>query len=381
MVIMKVDALGAKGTSEEQARKVVEASLKFIREYDFEGDIVLYGDGAEIDSHLPLGLSQIHIEDTPDFFKNYSTPIVKGVEKNLSGREILAFLNTEEARKNSLVRTISNLDSENEFAISSHETSAFAAVSRQLLRPSDKVLKSIKPSFFARMPHSDKSHPLYLTDGGISTNLTSEEVARQGIIASAYFHALHGFKPVTKVLSNGNTDTKGTTFVQGIVSYLKEFDEKNPGFLNFGEGSIQEDAKLINTGQANLYIADAFTGNVSVKSQEAVLAYAKQLGLDFKKGLRDGLKSSNTKIRDLAVIAGLGMAKLAFSGSYFDRAFKEVDPRQYSGGLVIPSKGVFYKNHSSYTVEGLYGSMIAAHEHFKSNVNQKLEEKVQDLIF
>ena len=126
-------------------------------------------------------------------------------------------------------------------------------------------------------------------------------------------HALHVSTPRVGLLSIGEEAGKGNTLVQDAFALL----EKTEGIHFVGNVEPKE----VLQGLVDVVVTDGFTGNIFIKTSEAVAAML----FDF---IKDAVKG-----HPLA-LAGMALAKPAFKGIR-----QRLDPREYGGAPLLGVNG------------------------------------------
>lgn len=120
----------------------------------------------------------------------------------------------------------------------------------------------IRPCLCALFPVRD-GHAVVL-DIGANAECRPEFLVQFAIMGKVYAQTMLGISnPRIGLLSNGEEEGKGNDLVRNTFPLLKESD------LNF-IGNIE--GKELFNGQADVVVTDGFTGNVMLKSTEAVAA-------------------------------------------------------------------------------------------------------------
>ncbi len=157
------------------------------------------------------------------------------------------------------------------------------------------------------------SHPL-LVDNGANADCQPEWLLQFALMGSLYMERVYGIAaPRVALISNGEEEGKGTALIKEAIPALQRSG------LNY-VGNIEP--KEFMAGEADVAVTDGFTGNIMIKTAEAI---AKHL-LEF---LRDEIMaSSRTKL-------GGALAKPAFN-----RARKALNPDEVGGAPLLGVNGV-----------------------------------------
>lgn len=197
------------------------------------------------------------------------------------------------------------------------------------------ALAGILPSYHGR---------LVLMDCGANTNCKPLNLLQFAQMSSIYMSDTVGIKnPRIGLVNIGTEETKGNELVKNSYQLLKKFSKDlNINFVGNVEG---REAFL---GEADVVIADGFTGNVFLKSIEG-------LGKLVKVSLKESL--SKDIISKIAAIPSLPAIK---------RFSKMVDYKEYGGALFLGVQKPVVKAHGS-SDEKLFKFTIKQAEQFVEN--------------
>lgn len=183
-----------------------------------------------------------------------------------------------------------------------------------------KRIKGIKrPAIASVMPSAKK--PILLMDCGANAECRAEFLYQFGLMGDLYMkHILKYENPRIALANNGVEETKGTPLVREAYELMK----KAP--YNF-VGNIE--GRQIPFGDADVIVADGFTGNLILKMYEGV---AKVL----MNGIKDAfMKNIFSKLSYLGVKSGLDDMK------------KQFDYKEYGGAVMLGVKKPVIKAHGS----------------------------------
>lgn len=158
------------------------------------------------------------------------------------------------------------------------------------------ILKNIpgikRAALVAPFPTKVKGKYVIVLDAGASNENSPEEMAQFAVMGRYYYQAVYDKEePTIQLLSNGSEEHKGSPNGQAAYKLLKE---KNlPGF----KGNIE--ARYVCAGDADVVVADGYTGNIFVKSSEGM---AKIVGSMIKSTFK---KNFITKLGYLFVRKGM----------------------------------------------------------------------------
>ncbi len=142
--------------------------------------------------------------------------------------------------------------------------------------------------------------------------------------------------PRVGLLSNGEEPEKGSMVVRDTYQLLN--DVSTSSGLNF-IGNIEP--KDVTQGLADVVVTDGFTGNVMVKTSEAIASFIARVVKN------DLLRGPLAKIGIILAIPGLLLALpgLLFLAPGLQRIIKRMDPTEVGGAPLLGVDGVVIKAH------------------------------------
>ncbi|MFC1592173.1 phosphate acyltransferase PlsX [Thermodesulfobacteriota bacterium] len=204
-----------------------------------------------------------------------------------------------------------------------------------------KRIKGIERPAIATVLPSLKG-PFIVADVGANNTCKPHQLAQFAIMCSVYSHYyLKCSKPRVGLISNGEEETKGTETIKQTHALLKESS------LNY-VGHIE--GKDMFFGNVDVAVCDGFTGNILLKSSEAV---AESLGRAIKEELQRNLMS---KIGYL------------FSRSAFMQLKKRFDYSEYGGAPLLGVNGPVIICHGRSTAFAIKNAVRAARDFAESKV-------------
>ncbi len=160
----------------------------------------------------------------------------------------------------------------------------------------------------------------FILDIGANADCKPEYLQQFALMGSIYARHVFGIsQPRVGLLSIGEEGGKGNSLVQDAFALLENMPN-----INF-VGNVEP--KEVLAGQADVVVADGFTGNIFIKTSEAVAAMLMEV---IKEEIRR---------RPLA-IAGALMAKPAFKAAH-----ERLDPREYGGAPLLGVNGIVVVGH------------------------------------
>ena len=293
-----VDAFGGDNAPLE----IIKGAMLAVDDYDFE--ILLVGDEAKINSCVEendIQLKRTEIVHAPDVITMCDDARAVLKEKKDSSMSVgFALLN--EGRGDAFV--------------SAGNTGAIT-VGATLIT---KRIKGVKrPAIASMMP--GENNPFLLLDCGANSQCKPEYLYQFGQLGALYMQNIYGIDaPRVALANNGTEETKGTQTVQEAYNLMK-----NAPF-NF-VGNIE--GRQIPFGDADVVVADGFTGNLVLKTYEGV---AKVLMNGFKAAF---YKNTLSKLSYLGVKSGIDDMK------------KKFDYKEYGGAVMLGVQKPVIKSHGS----------------------------------
>ena len=214
------------------------------------------------------------------------------------------------------------------------------------------ILKRIqgiqRPALTAVFP-TRKGHCVVL-DIGANADCRPDFFVQFGIIGNIFAEKILGLKnPRVAMLSNGEEEGKGNQLIKDSKEQME-----NGGF-NF-IGNIEP--KEIFAGESDVIICDGFTGNVFLKTSEAV----GRLMTDI---IKEDIKSSL-----LTTIGGV-LVKPAFK-----RIKTMMDPSEVGAARLLGVNGLVFIGHGRSNSTAIFNGIKAAH----NDVSQNLLNEIQSAI-
>ncbi|NLF01524.1 MAG: phosphate acyltransferase PlsX [Anaerolineales bacterium] len=176
-------------------------------------------------------------------------------------------------------------------------------------------------------------NPVLLLDNGATADCKPEylmQFARMGVAYAE--HVWHIANPRLGLVSNGEEADKGNMLVRDTYSLLAESD------INF-VGNVEP--KEVTRGVADVVLTDGFTGNVMVKSTEAVASFMMRF---LKRELTGGVRN---KLALILLIPGIiaMLPGLALLSPSLRRVARRLDYAEYGGALLMGVDGIVIVGH------------------------------------
>jgi len=173
-------------------------------------------------------------------------------------------------------------------------------------------------------------------DIGANADCKPEYLVQFAILGAIYAERVLGrSRPSVALLSNGEEAGKGNSLVKETYPLLEKAG------LNF-IGNVE--SKELFAGRADVIVTDGFTGNVAIKTSEAVAGFLIEL-------IRTQIKAS-----PLTAVGGL-LAKPAFR-----RVGKVLDPAEYGAAPLLGIDGLVFIGHGRSDARALISAMRVARQ-------------------
>lgn len=213
-----------------------------------------------------------------------------------------------------------------------------------------KRIKGVKrPAIASIMPSADK--PFLLMDCGANVECRAEFLYQFGLLGSIYMQNIMKVEaPRVALANNGSEETKGTPVVKEAYELMKDAP------YNF-IGNIE--GRQIPFGDADVVVADGFTGNLILKTYEGV---AKMLMNGIKQAF---YKNTLSKISYLGVKSGIDDMK------------KQFDYKEYGGAVMLGVKKPVIKGHGSADARTFKNAIKQAVWFLQTDLIEKIEKELQ----
>ena len=214
-----------------------------------------------------------------------------------------------------------------------------------------KRIKGVKrPAIASVMPSSNK--PFLLMDCGANAECKSEYLVQFGLLGSLYMENIMNVEnPRVALANNGAEETKGTPVVKEAYELMK-----NAGY-NF-IGNIE--GRRIPYGDADIVVADGFTGNLILKTYEGVAKVLMQ-------GIKDAFyKNAFSKLAYLGVKSGINDMK------------KQFDYKEYGGAVMLGVSKPVVKAHGSADARCFKNAVKQAVWFLQTDLIDKIEKELSN---
>jgi len=336
MARIVVDAMG----SDNYPVPDVEGSVMAAREYGVE--IILVGDASKIQPALDsanAGNLPVRIRHAPEL-----------LTMNDKGEDLVMKARHKEAQNSMAVGLDLVKSGEADAFVSAGNTGA--AMVTALFRLG-RIRGVDRPALAGPFPTATGT--CIVVDIGANPDCKPENLLQFAIMGSVYAEKVRGVKnPRIGLISNGEEAGKGSELVKGAYPLLAGAK------LNF-IGNVE--GKEIFNGHADVAVTDGFTGNVFLKSTEAV---AKLL---IGK-IRDTISSGNlpTKLGGMLVRPALGSIR------------RMLDPSEEGAAPLLGVNGLVFIGHGRSDANAMKSAVRVAKEAAEAKVLNALKSAIEDSL-
>ncbi len=316
-----IDAMGGDNGS----KPIVDAIKEFLKD-NKDVEIIVFGKEEELQELAPL----CRIVNAPDV-----------VPMEAGALEVLRMKNS------SMCKAVSTMKEEGfDAVVSAGSTGGFLSAATLILKTVPGVKRSCLVTCF---PTRIKGKKVVVLDVGANNENNAEELLQFAYMGRAYNQALFGTKePRTYLLSNGAEEHKGSPLVKEAHKLLKE--DNFPGF----QGNME--ARDILKGDADIIVADGFSGNVMLKGMEGI---AKMMSGMIKSNFKKNLW---TKLGYLHVRKG------------FKDMSETMDYKSTGGAMLLGINGVVVKAHGNSDAYSFKSALKVAKQMVDYQVVDKIKE-------
>ncbi|MBO4682238.1 MAG: phosphate acyltransferase PlsX [Bacilli bacterium] len=229
-------------------------------------------------------------------------------------------------------------------------TGAFLSLATLIL----KTIPGIKrAALVAPFPTKEKGKYVIVLDAGASNENSPEEMAQFAVMGRYYYQVVYDKdEPNIYLLSNGSEEHKGSPNGQAAFKLIKEMNL--PGF----KGNLE--ARYVCSGDADVVVADGYTGNIFVKSSEGM---AKIVGSMIKSTFK---KNFLTKLGYLFVRKGM------------KEMTATMDYRSTGGALFLGINGNVMKIHGNADAYCFESGITCLDKLVSGNVVNKIKESLKN---
>lgn len=193
--------------------------------------------------------------------------------------------------------------------------------------------------------------PLALLDAGANTHCDPKNLVQFGIMGTYFMNKVMGVEnPRVGLINIGVEEKKGTKLTKEAYPLLKQ------AAINF-VGNIE--GRNIPYGDADVLVADGFTGNVVLKLMEGM---GKFISNELKNIF---MKNAMTKLSSVMVQGGLKDLK------------RKMDYKEYGGAPLLGVDGIVIKAHGSSDARAVFNAIGQAKKAVDTNLIQLLKDNLK----
>lgn len=206
------------------------------------------------------------------------------------------------------------------------------------------------------------NNPVFLLDTGATTDCKPEYLLQFVRMGTAYVEHVWGVSnPRVGLLSNGEEPDKGSMLVRDTYAVLAASD------LNF-VGNVEP--KEITRAVADVVVTDGFTGNVMVKTTEAVASFmARYLKQQLTGGALNKVSLALMVPGLLAMLPGLALMLPSLR-----RVARRLDYAEYGGALLMGVDGVVIVGHGRSNTKAVKNAIGQARKAVQGNVVEAIRD-------
>ena len=320
-----IDAMGGDNGS----KPVVEAIKEFKQLYPND-EVIVFGKKEELEELTSI----CRVVDAPEV-----VPMAAGA------LEVIRMKNS------SMCKAINTMKEEGFDAIvSAGSTGGFLSAATLIL----KMIPGVKrAALVTAFPTKIKGKKVVVLDVGANNENSPEELVQFAYMGKAYNQALFNTeKPKTYLLSNGTESHKGSPLVK--QTYELMLSHNFDGF----KGNME--ARDVLSGDADILVADGFSGNVLLKGMEGM---AKMMSAMIKDNFKKNLW---TKLGYLHVRKG------------FKNMSETMDYKSVGGAMLLGINGVVVKAHGNSDAYSFKSAMKVARQMVEFDVVNKIKETLEN---
>ena len=269
-------------------------------------------------------------------------------EEKIKGEDS-AFTAAKRGKNTSMWLAIESVkNNSSDIVISAGNTAALLVIAKLNL----KMIENIdKPALSGLWP-SKKGMSVVL-DLGANIECSDKNLIDFTIMGSSLFKSLFPNQEARAALLNiGSEELKGNEVIKETYQKLNQVVNEDFKFLGFIEGNHIMD------GDANVIVADGFTGNVALKTAEGTANF---ITSELKYAMS---KSILGKLGSLISINSLKKFK------------KKLDPRLYNGAILLGLNSPVIKSHGGTDFVGFANSLSVCEKIVKNNLIDKIKNSI-----
>lgn len=254
-------------------------------------------------------------------------------------------------KDSSMMKAIKTMKDENlDAVVSCGSTGGFLSAATINL----KMIPGVKrAALVAPFPTQIKGKNVVILDIGANNENSPEELVQFALMGKLYSQSVYGVEtPKVYLLSNGAEEGKGAPEVKGAYKLLK--DSNFEGFM----GNVE--ARYALNGDADVVVADGFSGNIFLKASEGI---AKIMSGMIKKAFKRNLWS---KLGYLHVRKGM------------KEMSETMDYKSTGGAMLLGVNGNVVKAHGSSDARSFYSALRVAKKLAANDVVNKIKQGIEN---
>lgn len=326
-----LDAMGSDHYPEPEVRAAVQAAEVLGEEVILVGKADLFSDLLE---RLNVNHAPVRIVDAPDVLEMTDKPVEAARKKPRNSMAVgMELVKTGQARA---------------FVTAGNTGGAFFNAVQCLRR----IQGISRPALTAIIP-TRKGKAIFM-DTGANADCRPEFLLEFAIMGSVYSEKfLSVASPRVSLLSNGEEEGKGNQLIKDATPLLK-----NSG-LNF-IGNVE--SKEIYAGEADVIVADGFSGNVFIKSSEAVAKFIFDI-------MRAEISASFLRKMGYLLLKPV-----------FGKLKKLVDPAEVGAAILLGVNGLVFIGHGRSDERALFTALRNAKIAADAGLLEALQGAIQDRL-
>lgn len=309
---------------------IIEGALKALSEIK-DVEIILVGDKHQIEKMLPKSYDRITIY--------HASQVV-----NMEDSSTVSVRSKKDSSVNVAVNLVKQKHAD-ALITAGHTGAAVCSTTLNL-----GLLPGIKRAGIATVLPTLKGYSL-LIDVGANIDPRPSHLLQYAIMGEVYSkYILKKEKVKIGLLNIGEEESKGTDFLKSCHKLLESSQLDFVGNL--------EGADIFN-GICDVIVCDGFAGNITLKVTEG---FADAITILVKKYLGENIISR---------LGGL------LSRNAFKKLYKEIDPAEYGGALLLGVKGICIISHGASKTKAIKNAIRVASESVKYDINKHILEKLE----